>query len=85
MLQVVNQKIFYHEELFPLSKQRAKCSREVLGKWQTCAVSAGLGFERALLVHCAASERWTRNQKDKNTQRIEQVPVFVPAGETAEG
>lgn len=32
MFQVVNQKIFYHEELFSLSKQRAKCSREVLGK-----------------------------------------------------
>lgn len=25
-------KIFYHEEPLPLSKQRAKCSREVLGK-----------------------------------------------------
>lgn len=32
MLQVVNRKIFYHEELFSLSKQRAKSSREVLGK-----------------------------------------------------
>lgn len=32
MFQVANGKIFYHEELLPLSRQRAKCSREVLGK-----------------------------------------------------
>lgn len=39
-----------------LSKQRTKCSREVLGKWQTCTVSAGLSFESLIGTLCCEWE-----------------------------
>lgn len=32
-------------------------------------MSAGLSFE-SLIVHCAASERWTRNQKEKTPREL---------------